>query len=299
MRLFTKVVLLATFAGFVGCSANAAPETITGIHVRYVGTSPHAVKAQETLNKAMSGMCAKQGMTFKMNGPVEKIGDSVTNEYFAPSHYYSASYKSYYVVVQNSLCESTVTQLTKTLIYHLNAPPQGGGVLYEYRSGGKSPGWSKRALPSLGLSAMVVDTAESSAITGGAKVMVAGKDMYAGQSCKVSKVFMPGGGMLSDSCEMPVYKDTDKKIPLAFPVRLKLAGSQYLPESGELVSRTVAESVNLKSALPASLFLPPEDAFKAKPGTTTKRNATSKWCDKQEQKTGVNPCKNGDEAGDN
>ena len=298
MRLPINAVLLATLASFVGCSANAAPETITGIHVHQVGTSPHAVKVQETMNKAMAVMCAKQGMVFKINGPVEKVGDSVTDEYFAPGNYYSASYKEYYIAVQNSLCESTVTRLTKTLIYHLNPSPQGGGMLYEYRSGGKSPGWSKRALPSLGLSAMVVDTFESSAAKGGAKVVVTGKDLYAGQSCNISKVLMPGGGVLSDSCEMSVYKDADKKILLAFPARLKLASSQYIPESGELVSRTVAESVNLKSALPASLFFPPEDAFKAKPGTATKRNATSKWCDKQEQKTGINPCNNADEDGD-
>ena len=292
MIFYKRVFSLVALMGFVGCSANAAPETVNGIHVRYIGSSPHAVKAQEVLNKAMTEMCSKQGMTYRINGPVSKIGDSVTDEYFAPGKYYSASYKEYYVAVQNSLCESTVTRLTKTLIYHSNPPPRGGGMLYEHRTGGKSPGWTKHELPSLGIAGMVIASFESSAVKGGASAVAAGKGVYGGYPCSVSQVRMPGDGVLSDSCEMPMYQDAEKKVPLAYPVRLKLASSQYQPETGDLVSKTVAESVNLKASLPATLFFPPEDAFRKKAGDTSKRNATSKWCEKQEQKTGINPCKN-------
>lgn len=290
-------VLLVASTGLIG-SAVAAPETFTGIHVRYVGTSPHAVKMQEMLNKSMSAMCAKQGMTYKLNGPLEKIGTSVTDEYFSVGTHYFASYKKYYAAVQNSICESTITPLTKTLIYQLNPPPKGGGVLYEYRSSGKTSGWTKRALPSHGTAGMVIDTFESSATQGGAKAVAAGKGFHAGYPCEVSQVLMPGGGVLSDRCEMTLFKDGAKKIGLAFPTRLKLASTQYLPETGELVSKTIAEKVNLKSALPASLFSPPSGAFKGKTGDSPKQNATSVWCEKQEKMTGVNPCKNPGRGGD-
>lgn len=291
-------VLLVASTSLVGFSAISASETFTGIHVRYVGSSPHAVKVQEMLNKSMSEMCAKQGMTYKLNGPAGKIGTSVTDEYFASGKYYFASYKEYYAAVQNSLCESTVTRLTKALIYHLNPPPKGGGVLYEHRSGGKTSGWTKRALPSMGTAGMVIDTFESSAAFGGAKAVAAGKSFHGGYPCDVSQVLMPGGGVLSDRCEMPLFQDDEKKIGLAFPTRLKLASTQYIPATGELVSKTVAEKVNLKSALPASLFFPPSDAFSSRTGDSPKRNATSIWCEKQEKLTGVNPCKNADGDGD-
>lgn len=298
MTPLCRPVFFAAFIGMASLSANAAPETYTGIHVRYVGTSPHAVKVQEALNKAMSGMCARQGMTYRLNGPVGKIGTSATDEYFAPREYYSASYKEYYAAVQNGICESTVTRLTKTLIYHPNPPPKGGGVLYEYRSGGKTPGWSKRTLPSMGAAAMVIDTFESSAARGGAKAVAAGKGVYGGYPCDVRQVLMPGGGVLSDACEMPLYQDTAKKIRLSFPAGIKLASTQYDPGTGDLVAKTVAEIVNLKSPLPAALFFPPGDAFKGKSGDSPKRNATSLWCDKQERETGVNPCKNAAGSGD-
>jgi hypothetical protein len=291
-------VLLITSTSLIGFSAIAAPDTFTGIHVRYIGTNPHAVKVQEILNKSMSEMCAKQGMTYKLNGPAGKIGTSVTDEYFVSAKYYFASYKEYYVAVQNSICESTVTLLTKTLIYHLNPPSKGGGVLYEHRSGGKTSGWTKRALPSMGTAGMVIDTFESGATQGGAQAVAAGKGFHGGFPCDVSQVLMPGGGVLSDKCEMPLFQDDAKKIGLAFPTRLKLASTQYIPETGELVNKMVAEKINLKSALPASLFFPPIDAFKVKAGDSKKPNATSVWCEKQEKKTGVNPCKNADSDGD-
>jgi hypothetical protein len=299
MRTMTprfQALLLAALAGLTVFSANAAPKAFTGIHVRYVGSSPHAVKTQEMLNKSMSAMCAKQGMTYKLNGPAEKIGSSATDEYYAPENYYFARYQEYYAALQNSICESTVTQLTKTLIYHLN--PKGGGILYEYRSGGKTSGWTKRALPSLGTAGMVIEALESSAAKGGAKTVAAGKGFHGGYPCDVSQVWMPGGGLLADRCEMPLLQADEKKTAPVFPTRLKLASTQYMPATGDVVSKTIAEKVNLKSALPASLFFPPSDAFNGKAGGSTKPNATSVWCEKQEKKTGVNPCKSGGGGGD-
>lgn len=298
MTIRFLAALLIASTGLMSFPAIAAPETFTGIHVRYAGNSPHAVKVQEMLNKSMSEMCAKQGMTFKLNGPLAKIGTSITDEYFASGKHYFASYKEYYAAVQNSICESTVTRLTKTQIYHLNPPPKGGGVLHEHRSGGKTSGWTKRALPSMGAAGMVIDTFESSAAQAGAKAMAAGKGFHAGYPCDISQVLMPGGGVLSDRCEIPLFQDSKKKTGFVFPTRLKLASTQYMPETGELVSKTVAEKVNLKSALPASLFFPPSDAFSSKAGDSSKRNATRIWCEKQEKMTGVNPCKNADGDGD-
>lgn len=282
---------LPVFAVVSG-SGNAAAEldhdlskgTSPGIYARYTVTAPFISNANEATAKAQNELCKKlKGTPLIVTGDPSKEGELVVEKYF--SRVYQAVYSKGMIRKQLGVCEHQIVPYTRIVLRHAQGGDFAKGfVLYEYNDSGKPPHqWTRRVVSLQGNT--VKDLVDMGALGPGlTKVMPVEKRKYAFKVCEM---------YVTRGLEVCILNLDAKKYPVAHLMLYQKVDH----EGGE----TTAEAIDLNKTIKHEVFFPPKDApirdaDSKKKDVGNKKNATEKWCDKQLKKTGINPCKNQDDA---
>lgn len=258
--------------------------TSTGIYARYHVTAPFISNANDATAKAQNELCKKlKGTSLIVMGDPSKEGELVVEKYF--SRDYQAVYSKGMIRKQLGVCEHQIVPYTRIVLRHALGGHFGKGfMLYEYNDSRKPPHqWARRLVSLQGNT--VKDLVEMGALGPGlTKAMPIEKRKYA---FKVCEMYATAG------LEVCILDLDAKKYPIAHLMLYQKVDH----EGGE----TVVEAVELEKTIKNEVFFPPKgapiwDSNSKKLGVEKEKNATEKWCDKQLKKTGINPCKNQDDA---
>lgn len=304
---FSPLILGLLFVFQSACAA--PPQTLEGIHIHLEGTMPFVADAAARQLKASkaqcespqikemcamphvaadktagSGLCAAVAGGFKLKGSLADVGKTKTDVYFWPAKKMSARYGKGYVLKAKQLCEFEVVEEKNVKLIHY--APGGGGVRYELQDHpNKGVYWRLSKSPKLGPGIFTalkgrVPFADPSEISA-----VLGHDLIAGHKCEIREYSGPWTFTL---CQKKTGSNFAETVTLAAKV---VAGKDVM-----LDERATAVAMNV--VLPASLFFPPVGEKVETVGAKSADNPTQKWCAKQQAKTGVNPCEDGSDDGE-
>lgn len=287
---------------FIPACAHSAPAQLAGIHVNRVGSSPYFAKAaQATLESSRAqcslmqtvcatmptgasakdrAICTPVTNGFSFRGNLADVGKQVTDEYFATRMGMAARMTRKMVLKVNSVCDIEVAEQNSTDIWHYS--PQGYTHFESKDQPNQNRSWtrSQHKRIATGTNALldgVLPLASNSTVS-----PPSGFGTYAKHKCTLRNVSGPWSGTF---CL--------KATATPFPGHLTLAGKVVAGKN--IMIEDAATEVTEEIMLPDTIFHPPADEM---PGARSSRtpsaiNATQKWCLKQEQRTGVNPCQHG------
>jgi hypothetical protein len=241
-----------------------------GIHVRYTGEE----YASNTVIDAISTVCPAPAIT----GPIGLLGTFTVDEYFSKDGAYQAKYTEGYLAKPTGPCKVSIEPYKKILLYHF-----GTRTLYEFSANGNKPAaWKTRPLPGERVAAFTGNTLDSRI----GKVVKTGKSgKYAGLECVLQELHT-SAALAGEDCVRVIPKGV-----VDAPFALPLMRRAWNATTGKQITFQQAQSVDLKADLALSVFLPPEEIPNATKAPRAIPGPMQKWCEKQQQTTGINPCK--------
>lgn len=273
----------------MGAPAGRTPvDEVPGIHVRRSGDYPDTRDSAKMLIDAARKNCEfRLKSPFKLNGNPDRIGETVIDEYFAPTLGRSTKVVKTMMLRQVGGCESTVEQQEKRTIRHYRPDDY---TRYE-RETDKNAGrhWRQfehEYLPGLaGMLGNAFDAAE-----GNRKITVSPplghKTYLPGRVCEVRKIDTDTGVEFSSCIHA---------TGLRFPSHISFASE--VVGKGKTVKLETVESYADRLALSRDLFFPTpgEKVLTEKDIRSDPNNPMNRWCAAEKARTGVDPCKDGDE----
>ncbi len=284
----------------VSACVNSAPAQLAGIHVQRMGSSPYFLQAaQATLERSraqcslLQSVCAMMpagasakdraacipvANGFSLRGNLADVGRQVTDEYFATGMGMATRKTRKTVLKVHSVCNIEVAEQNSTNIWHYTSQ---GYTQFESKDlPNQKRSWtrSQHKRVATGTSRLldgVLPLTSRSTVS-----PPSGFQTHAKHKCALRSISGPWSGTL---CL--------KATATPFPGHLTLAGKIVAGKTVMLedAATEVAEGIRV----PDAMFYPPADEIaEARSTRTPATNATQKWCLKQKQKTGVNPCEN-------
>jgi hypothetical protein len=273
-----------------------AQDDVAGIHVHSVATSavlaamaPQQLEMMQATCKTLQALCAAGGGTdaalcaqaakgFQFHGNLAEVGRIEFDEYYATAQHMRTRKHVSTALQSKSVCDVVVGQRELIDIWHYNArtttlyhredrPPKGR---YWQRTDNAvlSPDSAAALLKMLQPWA---DPASVSPVTSHQKI--------AGHTCTQRQ---HSGAVAGATCLL--------QTEAAFPGHVALARSWVTPQGS--MADEKATLVELHAMLPKALFYPPPG--ERVQGGRSASNPTQKWCARQKNQTGVNPCQDPD-----
>ncbi|MFN3751593.1 MAG: hypothetical protein ACK4SR_09480 [Thiobacillus sp.] len=287
-------------------------DPVQGVHVRRQGDMPEAREAAKRMVKALQVQCdsstmkqacqtilsdpaatpkAKAGCLqmrsgFKLGGNISSFGEYDVDEYYAPALGRSARIVRTTAVRQTDVCTAVVEQ-QETAEIVLHRPT--GFTRYERRTGRQGqPSWMQfehKYAPGLAdMLKTAVDTAQlSGKLTASAPQGT--KTFVPGRPCEIRRI--NAGAVEFTSC----IHATGLQFPSHVTFESEVVSSGKTQRAEKFVS--YAWDVTLSS----DLFFPKsgERITTQKGARSDPNNPMNRWCAAEKARTGVDPCKDGDE----
>lgn len=287
-------------------------DPVQGVHVRRQGDMPEARETAKTMVKALQVQCdspmmkqacqttlsdpaatpkAKSGCLqmmsgFKLSGDINSVGEYDVDEYYAPALGRSARIVRTTSVRQTGVCTAVVEQQEKSEIVLHRAT---GFTRYERRTDKQGqPFWMQfehKFVP--GLADMLKTAVDAAQLNGKVTVSapLGNKTFVPGRPCEIRRV--NAGAVEFTSC----IHATGLKFP-----------SHVTFESEVLAGGKTSRVEKLASyvhdvALSGDLFFPKlgEKVVTHQDARSDPNNPMKRWCAAEKARTGVDPCKDGDE----
>jgi hypothetical protein len=270
-QMLIRVIFGVALAA-AGAPVFSAEPVVIGVHARYKGTG-------EAVQKLYQGMAAH----CEIIGPLSQLGIYVRDQYFMEADgSYLAEYTEGYGITSSTIgpgvCRYVIGPYKKINLYHFGTRKR-----YEYRERiNRGPEWTTHSLPG-----------EKSAIATGevfdtkiGKAIPTGKtDIFAGIKCQYEEVRTPAGIFIEACVNSELVKAN-----VRFPKQLILKHRTLDPKTGEQTMSTELVSIDFKAKLERSLFFPPAEVQKSSVVPRKRSEGMQKWCRKEFEKTGVDPC---------
>lgn len=310
-------VLLPTDHGLidhaVAAPANSKPTGLVhGIHVRRTGDMPEARETAKMLVNAQQAQCGSALMkqacqttlsdpaaspktksrcvemmsSFKLGGNLNNVGETVTDEYFAPPLNRSASVVKSTVLRQTGVCSAEVEQKEHHVITH-HRPD--GYTRFERKTDKQGRmqwvQFKHQYIP--GLADMLKISLDTARLNG--KVTVTAplghKTLVPGRACETRRV--SAGTVEFVSCI--------HATGLKFPSHVTFESEVLASGKTERVEKFVSYAHNV--ALSRDLFLPRrgEKVMTEKDARSDPNNPMNRWCAAEKVRTGIDPCKGDDD----
>ncbi|MDP2961366.1 MAG: hypothetical protein Q8N54_01325 [Sulfurimicrobium sp.] len=285
---------------------------VQGIHVQRTGDMPEARERAKIVVNAQQAQCGSALMkqacqttlsdpaassraksrcvemmsSYNLSGNLNSVGETVTDEYFAPPMNRSASVVKTTVLRQTGVCSAEVEQKEQHVIVH-HRPD--GYTRYERKtdkSGQQS--WlmhEHRYVP--GLADMLKTSFDAARLSGKATVTepLGHKTLAPGRTCETRRI---GAGAVE-------FVSCIHATGLKFPSHVTFESEVVASGKAERVEKFVSYAHNV--AISRDLFFPKqgEKAMTEKDIRSDPNNPTNKWCATEKARTGVDPCKDDDE----
>lgn len=276
---------------------------IDGIHVHRSGDSPHFKKMAEMTAKGLEGqckglksvcsmlpaaasardnaVCAAVSGGFQIKGKLSDVGKQETDEYFAIAKKMAVKKTKKVEMRVKSTCEVEVVEQESIDIRHY---VPGGYTQYELKDDArKGRHWLRSTHkwidPKAGATlAGVFPMSDASKVS-----RSQGHKTLAHHKCEVREVTGPWSGTLC-------LKNTATPFPGHVTLAAKIISS--VPAGVATLLEEEVDSYSEKLILPMALFFPPstEKVESARAPAKSPDNPTQKWCAKQKEKTGIDPC---------
>lgn len=274
-----------------------------GIHVHRSGDAPHFRKMAEMMAKGLEdqckglksvcsmlpaaasardkAVCAAVSGSFQIKGKLSDVGKQETEEYFAIAKKMAVKKTKKMELRVKSTCEVEVVEQESVDIRHY---VPGGYTQYELKDDArKGRHWVRSTHqwidPKTGaLLAGVFPMSAASKVS-----RSQGHKTLAHHKCEVREVTGPWSGTLC-------LKNTATPFPGHVTLAAKIVSSVPAGAATLLEEEVGSYSENL--VLPMALFFPPptEKIESARASAQSPDNPTQKWCAKQKEKTGIDPC---------
>lgn len=263
--------LVAVLALVAGAAAAAPAGTLPSVHVHYTGNSPFARSSFDQQVKIVEAVCNGR---VRVDGSADRVGQLEGDAYYSRDGAYWAILEESYVAAVTDRCTVTVTRQPSKRLYHRRQ-----GVLHSFRaSGRKAPAWKTTPLPGEAAVLTLGDALEGRGLR---RVATERADRIAGHPCHVHEIRLAGNRLAGEQCEYNLAPDGLRDPPF-----LRLAYTVLNADSGELLLQWQADQVVLNALVDARVYQP--DGMPVSPEPAS--NPTRRWCEKQRQATGRDPC---------
>lgn len=239
-----------------------------------------------TASSRAKSRCMEMMSSFKLSGNLNSVGETVTDEYFAPTLNTSARLVKTTVLRQTGVCSAEVEQRDQHVIAH-HRPD--GYTRYERKTDKQGRmqwvQFEHRYLP--GLAGMLKTSFDAARLSG--KVTVTAplghKTLVPGRACEMRRV---GAGAVE-------FVSCIHATGLKFPSHVTFESEVVASGKTERVEKFVSYAHNV--ALSRDLFFPKrgEKLMTEKDTRSDPNNPMSRWCAAEKARTGNDPCKGGDE----